>query len=110
MMGSITLTQRSQSSTQRRQRISFALFCEYLCDLCVSIRPLRNCRYRYTTAVAACVFAVCWYSSPSNFRLQSPAASTRIVNESEIDAALQQAATDALGQRGGTIIVMDPQT
>jgi SpoIID/LytB domain protein len=31
-------------------------------------------------------------------------------NETEVDASLQQAATAALGQREGTIIVMDPQT
>jgi stage II sporulation protein D len=37
------------------------------------------------------------------------AASAAIVNEDETDAALQQAASDALGQREGTIIVMDPQ-
>jgi SpoIID/LytB domain protein len=33
-----------------------------------------------------------------------------IASENEIDAALQQAATEALGRREGAIIVMDPQT
>ena len=32
------------------------------------------------------------------------------LTETRIDDALQRAATDALGQRAGTIIVMDPQT
>ena len=31
-------------------------------------------------------------------------------NEAEIDSALQEAATAALGQRDGAIIIMDPQT
>src|SRR5258708_29477996 len=34
----------------------------------------------------------------------------RMASENEVDAVLQQAATEALGQREGTIIVMDPQT
>jgi stage II sporulation protein D len=109
-MTSVTLTQSSQSSAQRPQRISFVLLCEYLCALCVSIHPLRNRRYRYIIAVLACVVAVYWYSPPNTFSLLVPAANTSIVNESEIDEALQQAAIDALGQREGTIIVMDPQT
>ena len=36
--------------------------------------------------------------------------SPSIASENEIDAVLQQAATAALGQREGAIIVMDPQT
>jgi SpoIID/LytB domain protein len=36
--------------------------------------------------------------------------SPSVVSENEIDAALQQAATEALGSREGAIIVMDPQT
>jgi len=35
---------------------------------------------------------------------------TSIASEDDVDAALQKAATDALGQREGTIIVMDPQS
>jgi stage II sporulation protein D len=108
-MRSITLTRRPQSSTQRPQRISFALR-EYLCDLRVSIRPLRNLYFSCFTAVTACVVAVWWCGAPNKFSLLVPAANTRIVNESEIDEALQQAATNALGQREGAIIVMDPQT
>src|SRR5438445_7020786 len=109
-MGSIALAQRSRSSRRRAQRISFALLCEHLCGLCVSIRPLHNLYFYCFTAVTACVVAVWSFGAPNKFSLLAPAADTRVVNEDEIDAALQQAATDALGQRGGTIIVMDPQT
>jgi stage II sporulation protein D len=56
------------------------------------------------------VAAVCFvtiFEKPSFFATTSE---TRLANESEIDYALQQAVTSALGQREGTIIVMDPQT
>ena len=109
-MMSVTLTQRSRSSTQGAQRISFALLCEYLCNLCVSIRPWRNLYFSCFTVVTACLLMVWWCGAPNKFPLLAPAADTRIVNDSEIDEALQQAATNALGQREGTIIVMDPQT
>jgi len=45
-------------------------------------------------------------STPNGFLLTK----SNGVNENEIDAALQQAAIEALGQRDGAIIVMDPQT
>src|SRR6266516_5582644 len=45
--------------------------------------------------------------SPSNPSFSST--ETSIASEDAVDAALQKAASDALGQREGTIIVMDPQ-
>jgi SpoIID/LytB domain protein len=39
---------------------------------------------------------------------QSGSANAKL--ETEIDSALQEAATAALGQRGGTIVIIDPQT
>jgi SpoIID/LytB domain protein len=50
-----------------------------------------------------------WHSSANKSRFGG-AANIRALNESEIDDALQQAATNALGQREGAIIVMDPRT
>src|SRR6266516_2046005 len=46
--------------------------------------------------------------SPSNPSFSST--ETSIASEDAVDAALQKAASDALGQREGTIIVMDPQS
>jgi stage II sporulation protein D len=65
---------------------------------------------RSLSAWLLCVAAVCSVTlleKPSFFATTPEA---RLANESEIDYALQQAVTSALGQREGTIIVMDPQT
>ncbi len=84
----------------------------FLCDLCVSavsllvvsVRPLFNSRRTQAFALlSASIITSLSGSAPR--RLAPP-----IASESEIDAALQQAATAALGQREGAIIVMDPQT
>ena len=83
-----------------------------LCDLCVSAvsllvvsaRSLFNSRRTQAfTLLSASILTSLSGSGPR--RLVPPLAS-----ENEIDAALQQAATAALGQREGAIIVMDPQT
>ena len=83
-----------------------------LCDLCVSAvsllvvsaRPLFNSRRTRTLALLS-VSIITSLSGSAPRRLAPP-----IASEDEIDAALQQAATAALGQREGAIIVMDPQT
>ncbi len=83
-----------------------------LCDLCVSavsllvvsVRPLFNSR-RTQAFVLLSASIITSLSGSAPHRLAPP-----ITSENEIDAALQQAATEALGQREGAIIVMDPQT
>ena len=83
-----------------------------LCDLCVSavsllvasVRPHLNSR-RAQAFVLLSASIITSLSGSTPRRLNPPVAS-----ENEIDAALQQAATAALGQREGAIIVMDPQT
>lgn len=52
---------------------------------------------------------LCWWLAPKMLSNQDSAASVSNINEDETDAALQQAAREALGQREGTIIVMDSQ-
>jgi SpoIID/LytB domain protein len=83
-----------------------------VCDLCVSAvsllvvsaRPLFNSRRTRTLALlSASIITSLSGSAPR--RLALPLAS-----ENDIDARLQQAATEALGRREGAIIVMDPQT
>jgi SpoIID/LytB domain protein len=83
-----------------------------LCDLCVSAvrllvvsaRSLFNSRRTQAlTLLSASIITSLSGSAPP--RLDPPAAF-----ENEIDQALQQAATQALGQREGAIIVMNPQT
>jgi stage II sporulation protein D len=108
-MTPVTLTERSRSSTRSTQGLSFALLCECLGDLCVSIRAPGNRRYGCITFVIACVVALYWYSPSNRFR-PGAAANTHVLSASEMDDALQRAANNALGPREGTIIVMDPQT
>src|SRR5258708_6310460 len=60
-------------------------------------------RTRAFVLVSASIITSLSGSTPR--RLNPPLAS-----ENEIDTVLQQAATEALGQREGAIIVMDPQT
>ncbi|PYS87245.1 MAG: hypothetical protein DMF70_00895, partial [Acidobacteria bacterium] len=82
------------------------------CGLCVSAvsllvvfaRPLFNSR-RARTLVLLSASIITSLSGSAPRRLSPP-----IASENEIDAALQQAATEALGQREGAILVMDPQT
>ncbi len=83
-----------------------------LCDLCVSAVNAFTTRLRWRfnsrriqvfTLLSASIITSLSGSTPR--RLHPP-----IASENEIDTVLQQAATDALGQREGAIIVMDPQT
>ncbi len=67
------------------------------------------------THVCVCVALFCAWSTPhNNVPLDSVTTSaTRLtpnINDSELDAVLQRAATNALGASAGTILVLDPQT
>jgi stage II sporulation protein D len=53
---------------------------------------------------------LCWWLVPGALNRQGSAVSIAGIDEDETDAALQQAAGEALGERDGTIIVMDPQS
>ena len=55
------------------------------------------------------VMILCWWLAPDELNNQDSASSVAGINEDATDAALQQAASLALGEREGTIIVMDPQ-
>ncbi len=55
------------------------------------------------------VAILCWWLAPGPLNHQDSAISIAGVDGDETDAALQQAAVEALGERDGTIIVMDPQ-
>lgn len=55
------------------------------------------------------VMILCWWLVPGALNHQDSAISIAGIDEGEMDAALQQAAGEALGERDGTIIVMDPQ-
>ncbi len=55
------------------------------------------------------VAILCWWLAPGALNRQDSAASIAGIDEDATDAALQQAASIALGEREGTIVVMDPQ-
>jgi SpoIID/LytB domain protein len=55
------------------------------------------------------VTILCWWLAPKTFNEQDSAVNIAEINEDETDAALQQAASLALGEREGTIVVMNPQ-
>lgn len=63
---------------------------------------------RACTALTICVAIWSGASKKIPFGGLSPAA--HLANENSVDAALQSAAVNALGQREGTIVIMDPQT
>lgn len=70
----------------------------------------RGAGYRRTALVSLVFFALA-FSAWSIVRVStSPNASTVTTDDSQLDQRLQQAATLALGDRRGAIIVMDPQT
>ncbi|HVF48892.1 MAG TPA: SpoIID/LytB domain-containing protein [Pyrinomonadaceae bacterium] len=60
--------------------------------------------------VCVCVAALCSWSLPARFAdsTRAPQRDANVV-EDETDRALQRAATSALGNREGTIILLDPQ-
>jgi SpoIID/LytB domain protein len=72
--------------------------------LVASVRQFFNSRRARTLALLS-VSIITSLSGSTPRRLNSP-----VTFENEIDQALQQAATEALGQHEGAIIVMDPQT
>jgi SpoIID/LytB domain protein len=66
-------------------------------------------RLRVFASAALCVVAI-WAGGLPHQVTPFRAVANRALNEDDADAALQRAATSALGQRDGTIIIMDPQT
>ena len=69
---------------------------------------LSRARVYFLTATIVCGIAI-WRGEVSR-RSLLPSFNKTPIAENEIDEALQRAATDALGQQEGTIIVVDPQT
>src|SRR5467141_1931699 len=64
---------------------------------------------RAFTTLTVCALVV-WSGTTNRLHFVGPSATPTVANENQIDSALQGAASNALGQREGTIIVMDPQT
>jgi SpoIID/LytB domain protein len=64
------------------------------------------------THACVCLALFCAWSTPATDEpvKTTPTPARAVVSESEIDAGLQRAAEGALGEREGTIIVMDAQT
>jgi stage II sporulation protein D len=55
------------------------------------------------------VMILCWWLAPDALNQREAAISIASLDEDETDAALQQAASLAVGEREGTVIVMNPQ-
>lgn len=53
---------------------------------------------------------LCWWLAPKKLNGQDAAVRVASVDDNEMDAALQEAASEALGEREGAVIVMDAQT
>jgi SpoIID/LytB domain protein len=70
--------------------------------------PLRMFSPLILTALLS-VAVLCWWLAPKTFNAQDSAVNLADINEDEKDAALQQAASLALGEREGMIVVMNPQ-
>ncbi|MFL6207947.1 MAG: SpoIID/LytB domain-containing protein [Pyrinomonadaceae bacterium] len=63
------------------------------------------------THLCVCVALFCAWTTPRDVaRTHAPARIASTINDAELDAVLQQAATTALGPRDGAIVVLDPQT
>jgi stage II sporulation protein D len=60
--------------------------------------------------IAICVAVLGWAALPSAVRQSSFSLGITTTNAEQLDQRLQQAATLALGDRRGAVIVMDPQT
>jgi stage II sporulation protein D len=65
---------------------------------------------RRQSRVILCLITICLFSAWAFTPARHPVAYTSTANAALIDQRLQQAATRALGDRRGTVIVMDPQT
>jgi stage II sporulation protein D len=63
-----------------------------------------------TAHLCVCVAIICAWSAPTNVNRRNAAPAQHEASAEEIDAALQRAATLALGGREGTIVVLDAQT
>lgn len=78
----------------------------------IGIRYLGRMTREHALLLTCACAAILFLIIPSHKTVWAPfdssAENTR--DETEIDAALQEAASNALGQREGTIIVMDPQS
>src|SRR5437016_3124852 len=59
------------------------------------------------TLLCSVLFCAC--ASPRSQEALNSARAGAVASEVEVDAALQQAAAEALGEREGTVIVMDPR-
>jgi stage II sporulation protein D len=68
------------------------------------------CPRSLIAAMVICVAVLGWAVLPSAVRHSSFSLDVTTTNAAEVDQRLQQAATLALGDRRGTVIVMDPQT
>jgi SpoIID/LytB domain protein len=64
---------------------------------------------RACTTLTVCALVV-WSGTTKKLNFGGSPPETQIAAENQADLALQRAATNALGQRAGTVIVMDPQT
>src|SRR6185503_6619826 len=62
------------------------------------------------TSACAVLLLLCLPSRQSNWGFLNTANSNSVRDETGIDAALQRAADDAMGPRGGVIVIMDAQT
>ena len=65
---------------------------------------------RRQSRVITCLITICLFSAWAFTPARHPVASTPTANAALIDQRLQQAAARALGDRRGTVIIMDPQT
>jgi stage II sporulation protein D len=68
----------------------------------------------YSPALILCLLStlvLCWWLlAPKRFDEPHAFSNSATINEDEVDAALECAAREALGEREGTVIVMNPQT
>jgi SpoIID/LytB domain protein len=60
--------------------------------------------------ICLCVALLCFRLFPSGSNASPPAPRAALASEDEVDRALQRVAKSALGEREGTVVVMDPQT
>jgi stage II sporulation protein D len=67
-------------------------------------------RFSLIASLVICVVVLAWAALPGGGRHSSFSLGLTTTNAEQLDQRLQQAATLALGDRRGTVIVMDPQT
>ncbi|HKZ00612.1 MAG TPA: penicillin-binding transpeptidase domain-containing protein, partial [Pyrinomonadaceae bacterium] len=86
-----------------------------ICDyLHAGVSPPREqltaTRWLLLTVIAVCVIGAVWIAALEEPKQSSSFASLDSLREDNLDRSLQLAAAASLGEREGTIIVMDPQT